>query len=60
MFFQCLLSTVIQINSTSMELLEKLANLKHNLSVSIRKLEVMESKDSARLNYEEVEGNPLL
>ena len=54
MFFSCLLSTVIQINSTSMELLEKLANLKHNLSVSIRKLEVMESKDSARLNYEEV------
>ena len=41
-----------------MELLEKLANLKHDLSVSIRKLEMMESKDSVHLNYEEVEGNP--
>ena len=37
-----------------MELLEKLANLKHDLSASIRKLEVMESKDSVQLNYEEV------
>ena len=42
-----------------MELLEKLANLKHNLSISIRKLETMESKDNAHLNYEEVWGNPL-
>ena len=58
MSFLCLLSTVTQINSTSMELLEKLANLKHDLSVSIRKLEMMESKDSVHLNYEEVEGNP--
>ena len=37
-----------------MELFEKLANLKHSLSISIRDLEKMEKKDSQSLNFDEV------
>ena len=37
-----------------MELFEKLANLKHSLSISIRDFEKMEKKDSQSLNFDEV------